>query len=124
MADPVVGIGEVEAWKANLKATYDIYQELGVESIKRNRTIIDKVISDAQQFDNQRQVLANQALQNSIETANMVGKQAIRNADLALDRQWNVDEQGYTAKDIINNNTFAEAIKAAVVAAMQEIATE
>ena len=36
--------------------------------------------------------LSTQALQNAIETANMVGKQAVRHNDLAIDRIWNVNE--------------------------------
>jgi len=36
--------------------------------------------------------LATQALQNAVETANMVGKQAVRHSDIAIDRQWNINE--------------------------------
>ena len=32
--------------------------------------------------------IASQALQNAVETANMVGKQAIRHADVAADALW------------------------------------
>ncbi len=105
---------------ANMKRTYDEYQQESLESIKRNRTIVDKLVSDAQQFDNARQNIANQALQNAVETANMVGKQAVRHSDVAIDRQWNVDEQGYTAEEILGNQTFKEGIRATVVAAVAE----
>jgi len=86
---------------SNLKRTYDEYQQESLESIKRNRTYVDKVLSDALQFDNQRQIIANQALANLVETGNMVGKQAVRHSDVAIDRQWNVDEQGYTVADVV-----------------------
>jgi len=79
---------------ANIKRTYDEYQQESLESIKRNRTIVDKLVSDAQQYDNQRQVIANQALQNAVETANIVSKQAVRHADIAIDAQWNPVETG------------------------------
>ena len=114
-------IGKDEAWFANVKRTYDEYQHESLESIRRNRSIVDKLVSDAQQFDNQRQVIANQALQNAVETANMVGKQAVRHSDLAIDRQWNIDEQSYTAQTILNDAAFQDAITAIVtkiVAAM------
>jgi hypothetical protein len=114
-------IGRDEAWYANVKRMYDEYQHESLESIRRNRTIIDKIISDAQQFDNQRQNLANQALQNSIETANMVAKQAVRHAEIAIDRQWNVDEQGYTVATILQNQTFKDAVAGAVSVAVAEI---
>jgi len=109
-----------EAWFANIKRTYDEYQQESLESIKRNRSIVDKLISDAQQFDNQRQVIANQALQNAVETANMVSKQAVRHCDLSIDRQWNIDEQGYTATEVLRGNTFKDALAAAVAAAVAE----
>jgi hypothetical protein len=77
------------------------------------------------------QTLGNQIMQNAVtvaqkvseqsaETANMVGKQAVRHGDLAIDRQWNVDEQGYTAEEILGNQTFKEGIRAVVVAAIAE----
>ena len=123
MADqtaPNVDLGADEAWATNLKRTYDEYQQESLESIRRNRTIVDKLVSDAQQYDNQRQNIANQALQNAVETANMIGKQAVRHSDLAIDRQWNVDEQGYTAADILQSGVFSDAIAAAVSKAVQD----
>jgi hypothetical protein len=59
---------------ANIKRTYDEYQGVSL---------------DQQRALNQLSV---QALQNSVETANMVSKQAVRHSDLAIDRQWNLDE--------------------------------
>jgi len=122
----VQDIGQDEAWAVNLKRLVEdslsVSAEVaatGVESIKRNRAIVDKIISDAQQYDNQRQNIANQALQNAVETANMVSKQAVRHSDLAIDRQWNVDEQGYTAEQILGA-PYVDAIKAAVAAAVAE----
>jgi len=112
-------IGRDEAWSANLKRTHDEYQHESLESIRRNRSYVDKILHDAQQYDNQRQNIANQALQNAVETANMVGKQAVthttnahetanavgkqnhRHNDIAIDRQWNVDEQGYQAAEML-----------------------
>lgn len=115
-------VGKDEAWFANIKRTYDEYQQESLESIKRNRSYIDKILSDAQQYDNQRQNIANQALQNAVETANMVGKQAVRHADVAIDRQWNVDEQGYAVAEILQDETFQDAIAAAVTKVVSEMA--
>lgn len=105
---------------ANAKRTYDEYQQESLESIKRNRTYVDKVLSDALQYDNQRQVIANQSLQNAVETANMVGKQAVRHGDLSIDRQWNVDEAGYTAASIIDSMN-SPAVKQAMAATIADI---
>ena len=103
-----------EAWFANVKRTYDEYQHESLESIKTNRSYVQKVLSDAQQFDNQRQTIANQALQNAVETANMVSKQGVRHSDIAIDRQWNVDEQSFVVNEILRNETFKDGIAAAV----------
>ena len=109
-----------EAWFANVKRTYDEYQNESLEGVRTNRAYIQKVLSDAQQHDNNRQAIANQALQNAVETANMTSKQAVRHCDLAIDRQWNVDEQGYQVGEILQDNTFKDAIAAAVAKAVQD----
>lgn len=108
-------VGKDEAWFANIKRTYDEYQHESIESLRRNRTIVDKTLSDAQQHDNARQDIANQSLQNAVETANMTAKQAVRHGDIAADRQWNLDEQ--TAA-LVKNQVFQDAIAAAVAAAV------
>jgi hypothetical protein len=106
----------------NEKRTYDEYQQESLESIKRNRTYVDKILSDAHGYDMGARNIANQALQNAVETANMVGKQAVRHGDLSIDRQWNVDEAGYTAADILkaagSDTTTLKAIVAEILAEM------
>lgn len=81
----------------NIKRTYDEFQQESLETIRQQRTLFTKLLTDAQQNDNTRQNIANQALQNAVETANLTAKQGIRHADLAIDRQWNLDEQGQMA---------------------------
>jgi len=115
------GIGETEAWAANIKRTFDEYMEVSLESIRRNRSYVDKVLSDAQEYDNQRQNIANQALQNAVETANLTSKQAVRHADLAIDRQWNIDEVAQlVAKTAVGLDAIVAAIVAKVVDALKE----
>ena len=144
-------IGKDEAWSAtmlekdgllfaNRKRTYDEYQEeslqtmrqvrrqvedlhaSGMESIHRNRTIVDKLISDGQQFDNGRQIIANQSLQNAVETANMVSKQAVRHGDLSIDRIWNNDEvAALTAKTGAQQDAIVSSMIVALGKAMQQI---
>ena len=113
---------------ANIKRTYDEYQQESLESIKRNRTIVDKLVSDAQQYDNQRQVIANQALQNAVETSNMVAKQAVRHGDIAIDGQWNPMQQGagdtLTARAVSIDDVSLKAIGAVVAAAVAEALTK
>lgn len=110
-------VGKDEAWFGNIKRTYDEFQQESLESIRRNRTIIDKTLSDAQQNDNARQGIMNQAMQNAVESANMLAKQALKHADVAADRIWNVDEvAGLVAKTPV----FTDAISAAVAKALNK----
>jgi hypothetical protein len=106
---------------SNNKRTYDEYQEVSLESIKRNRSYIDKTLSDAQSYDNQARNIANQALQNAVETANMVGKQAVRHGDIAIDGQWNPVQQGaadtMVVKAVQLDDASVKAIAAALAAA-------
>lgn len=106
---------------SNQKRTYDEYQDVSLESIKRNRSYIDKILADSHEYSMQKHNIANQALQNAVETANMVGKRAVTHFDLATDRTWNVDEQGYTVNEILRSDTYKEAIAAAVSMALAEV---
>ena len=65
------------AWEVNRKRTYDVYQSFDVESFRQSQRLAEKL-------DN----IAVQALQNAVETSNMVGKQAIKHADVAADALW------------------------------------
>jgi len=100
----------------NEKRTYDEYQQESLESIKRNRSYVDKVLSDAHGYDMNARNVAQQALQNAVETANMVSKQVVRHADLAVDRQWNVDEQGWTVDKLARYPFWEDLVKAAAMA--------
>ncbi len=100
---------------SNQKRTYDEYQHESLESIKRNRTMLDKILNDTHEYGMQKHNIANQALQNAVETANMVGKRAVTHFDLATDRTWNVDEQGYTVAEILRDEVFKDAVAAIVV---------
>lgn len=61
----------------NGKRTYDAYQDLDLQIARRSQLQFDQI-----------QNVALQALQNSVETANMVAKQAVRHADVAADALW------------------------------------
>ena len=112
-------IGKDEAWFGNIKRTYDEFQQESLETIRRSRDYNGKVLSDAQQADNVRQNIANQALQNAVESANLVSKQAIAHRDLAVDRIWNVDEvSSLVAKTGVQSDTIQAIIAAAVAAAL------
>ncbi len=117
--------GGYDVWLANMKRTYDEYQQESLESIREQRLMFHKLMSDAQQFDNQRQAIANQALQNAVETANMVGKQSSRHSDVAIDHQWNEEPaQAAGEAEILRTMTIDEtslkSIGASVAAAVSQ----
>ena len=66
-----------ELTATNSKRTYDAYQDLDLVLARRSQLQFDQI-----------QNIALQALQNSVETANMVAKQAVRHADVAADALW------------------------------------
>ncbi len=84
-------------------------KKLQIDTMARSQTAFDSV-----------HAVCLQALQNSVETANMVSKQAVRHADLAVDRQWNVDEQGYQVADILNDSKFQDAIAVLVIETLKK----
>ena len=61
---------------ANMKRTADEYQELSLEAARRSRLQFDQLAN-----------VALQALQNAVETANIIGKQSIGHRDIAFDAQ-------------------------------------
>ena len=52
-------IGLDEAWGANIKRLHDEFLQESLETIRRSRDYIGKVLGDAQQHDNVRQNVAN-----------------------------------------------------------------
>ena len=98
---------------ANIKRTYDVYQDLDVQAARQALTEQTRL--------NQ---IAAQALQNAVETANMVGKQAVRHSDIAIDGQWNPVQQGagdtLTARAVSIDDESLKAIGAVVAAAVAD----
>ena len=105
---------------ANMKRTYDEFQHESLTDVRETRELFQRLAQNAVSHDENIQNVSLQALQNAVETANMVGKQAVRHGDVAIDRQWNVDEQGYTVAEILRDETFKDAIAAAVAKAGYE----
>ena len=70
-------IGTSEAWQFNMKRMADEYQRLSLDGADKNRVA----------FDNMQNV-ALQALQNAVESANMISKQAIAHRDIAINSEW------------------------------------
>ena len=106
IATEVGPAGLFRAWGANVKRTYDEFQDESLVAARRSQ----------QEFDAIRNVSL-QALQNAVETANMIGKQAVAHRDIAIDREWNVDEVStLTAKSGVQADAFVVALADAIAA--------
>lgn len=86
---------------ANIKRTYDEYQHEGLESIRRSRIFADQIV------------------QNAITHAKALDTQAIRHHDIAIDRQWNLDEQAWATEAVLNTiKPTLESVVAKILADM------
>ena len=90
----------------NAKRTSDTYQDLDIQTARHNHKVAEDIHG-----------LTMQVVQNAIESANMVAKQAIRHGDISIDRQWNVDE---VAQLVAKTPVFLDAISAMVAAAVAD----
>lgn len=80
-----------EAWKANVKRTYDIHQSEDLENARRNRVHFDNLVSTQLTHLANVNQLTVQALANNQNNANVANAQSIAHRDIAIDRQWNVN---------------------------------
>jgi hypothetical protein len=116
------GDTQERSWDANVKRTYDEYQQESLESIRRNRTHVDKMLSDASQYDNQRQVIANHALEMAVSRDNEAILKAQKHGELAMDHLWNPIQQSaadaITTRSVTIDDASLKAISAAVAAAV------
>lgn len=104
----------------NMKLTYDAQQNLITNALKQAQEELTQINAVTLAALSASQNAISLAQVNATESANMIGKQAIAHRDIAIDREWNIDEQGYTAARVLNSDTFRDSIKAAVVAAVAE----
>jgi len=118
------GDTQERSWDANVKRAYDEYQHESLESIRRNRAYVDKILSDAQQADNERQRIGNLALSNAVDTANLVNKQAAAHRDIAINKEWNLEPSEAAAEAQVLPAFWLDLVKAIAVAVAAELAPE
>ena len=77
----------------NHKRLFDEMLQESLETSRQQRTLFNKMMADSQMLSNQLMQNAigvtHKVSEQSAETANMVGKQAVRHSDVAADNQWN-----------------------------------
>ena len=107
------------AWRANVKRTYDEYQQESLSGIRENRELTARLAQNAVSHDLTIQNIATQALQNAVETANAIGKQLVRHEALATDQQWNAEPSEAVAQAaILKAGQIDSATLAAINAAI------
>lgn len=121
--------GEQGILFANKKRTYDEYQNADLETIKRNQRVVEQAQNALQTNLSQINNISLQLMQHAVENANILGKKVAENVgkcgDIATDRMWNVDEQGYTVDTIIKTlQPTLETVVAKILADMAKSQTE
>ena len=87
------GQTQERSWDANVKRTYDEYQDIALTAARRSQTQFDAISN-----------ISLQALQNAVENANFAAKQfgkhtsdtdaqKVRHADVAIENQWESAEE-------------------------------
>ena len=79
-------------WFANVKRTYDEYQDVGVKSARSQGKVADRIGQNAATHDQSVNNVSLQALQSAVTTQDMIAKQAVRHGDVAIDGHWGVRE--------------------------------
>ncbi|MHA2068036.1 MAG: hypothetical protein ACXABY_27045 [Candidatus Thorarchaeota archaeon] len=95
--DQLSDVGQDEAANLKMQEQHSIWVDMDA---RRATNGLD--------HDQQVRQLAIQSLQNAVETANMVGKQAVRHGDIAINGHWNIDDRDAFLASILKN-TFNEA---------------
>jgi hypothetical protein len=98
-----------QATDVNVEETTAVLATLQAQDARMAGKFADERQGTQSKFSNERQGthaknldnLAVQALQNAVETANMVSKQAVRHSDFAIDRQWNLNETDVSAAALL-----------------------
>ncbi len=115
------GDTQERSWDANVKRTYDEtgrtyldYQDLQLTAARRSQSLFDAGREQGLAHSGQINSIVTQALQNAVETANMVAKQAVAHRDVGNDRTWNLDE--------VSHITGGSAVSVAAIAAAAAVA--
>ena len=140
--NPQKGEDNYQAWFNNCKLTYDTHLDLLATTARRSQDHYDALVTGERTHRGELERVSLQALQNAVETANMVGKQAVRAADntietanlrgkdavrhsqIATDQQWNMEPseaagEGALLRELVSQPAM-QAIQAMIVKAVGE----
>lgn len=117
------------AWFQNGKRTYDEFQHESLADVRQARRHMDTRENIANQALQNAVETANMVAKNNLETSNMVAKQAIRHADLSISEQWSRMEtsdvfEGFTENEGLRTAQLDDASLKAIGAAVADAVTK
>lgn len=134
--NPQKGEDNYQAWFNNCKLTYDTHLDLLATQARRSQDHYDSVVSGERSHRGELERVSLQALQNAVETANMIGKQAVRSSEnaietanlrgkdavrhsqIATDQQWNMEPQEAAGESLLLRELASQPAMAAIQAAI------
>jgi len=104
-----------DAWRANLKRSYDEYQDVSLTAARFGMRLAERIAMDSLDHSNRLKIIAEKQLSDAANHAVDLQTQTITHNDLAKDRIWNVDEVSQlAAKTPIYLDALAEALVVAL----------
>ena len=113
-------VGDSHNWAQNAKRTYDEYQDVSLAEARRSQERFDDMMADVS-------ILRKNAIKhfsNLDEITLSRLSNGVNNDELAVDRKWNVDEQGYVVEAILRSDVYKEALAAAVATVASKASKE
>lgn len=110
-----------DAWRANIKRTYDSYQAEDLESLRLSRRTAEQLAAAHTDHVRDLQTQITRLMTNSISHDENLSAQHLAHRDLAVDRTWNIDE---VAALVARSSVFQDAIAGAVAKAAQNAAAQ
>lgn len=102
----------------NAKRTYDEYQDIALASARRSQSHLDTLNQLSVQALQNAVETANLIGKNTSETANLTGKQGVAHRDIAIDNEWNPVQQGTADTMLARTMTLDDASIKAIGAAL------
>ena len=109
-----ISIGD--AWRANIKRTYDAYQAEDLESLRLARRTAENLAAAHTDHVRDLQAQLTRLHANSITHDNDLNKQHLAHRDIATNRTWNIDEVAHLVASMDRVGVSKDAIAAAVAA--------
>ena len=80
------GQTQERSWDANVKRTYDEYQQVSLDHLRNTNNIAERILSDAA-------TASSQIIQQTIKHTADTDAQKVRHADIAIENQWESAEE-------------------------------